>query len=100
METALSQPHALQGLISLSDEVWNLLHIQMCLGIKESAAQSLVNEYGFPKPIVNEKRNRRWLAEDVKSHLKKKSSGEVFQPKKHAIKPMYEPKVVSFKKAN
>ena len=97
METATSMHLDLKGLISLDDEVWSLLHIQMRLQCKEGAARRLVNEPLFPKPIINKERDRRWLAEDVKLYLKKKSNGEIAETKQKTIKTQYEPRVVSFK---
>ena len=100
MEMALSTPQAVQGLISLNDEVWSLLHIQLFLSVPEETAQRVVNNYAFPEPIVNKKKNRRWLASDVRAYFTKKSSGEIEPPKRKPIRSGYEPKVVTFKKAN
>ena len=100
METTYTALPSVAGLISLSDPSWGLLHIQMRLGIKESAARRLVNEPGFPKPIVNEARNRRWLPADVESFLVRKSSGDYETSKPQRINAAYQPKSISYKNRN
>lgn len=83
--------------ISLKDPVWSVLHIAMHLGVKESVVLRAVNKPGFPKPIVNERRNRRWLASDVVDYFARKSKGELVEVTAPKINPAYEPKVISYK---
>ena len=59
--------------VRLEDSVWTSLHIALYLGVKPSAALSVVNDYGFPRPLINKKRDRRWLADDVKRYFAKKT---------------------------
>lgn len=63
-------------------EVWDLTKIQSFLDISESTAKRLVLEEGFPAPIVNKERNRRWLAGAVLVYLVDRSNrGEQASPK-------------------
>ena len=89
----------IEGILSLSDPVWSLLHIAMHLGVKESVALRVVNQQGFPSPIVNTKRNRRWLAQDVRTYFEIKSQGAMSQETSLRVNPAYQPKVISFMKA-
>jgi hypothetical protein len=57
----------LEDPVRLEDAVWTVLHIAMFLGIKPTAVLPIVNSNGFPVPLTNKKRDRRWLAEDVKN---------------------------------
>jgi predicted DNA-binding transcriptional regulator AlpA len=100
METMYEQLPSLRGMVSLSDPSWSLLHIQLRFGIKSSAAKRLVNEVGFPKPIINTERNRRWHPADIEKYVELKSRGLVEPTNVKQIKKGYEPKVVNFKKAN
>lgn len=84
--------------ICLSDQVWSILHIAMHLGVKESSVLRIVNQPGFPNPIVNTRRNRRWLANDVIVYFTKKSSGELSQLASAQPNPVYQPKSISFRK--
>jgi hypothetical protein len=76
-----------QDPFNLTDPVWTTLHLAMFLDIREDAVLSLVHSFGFPKPLANQKRNRRWLAEDVKAFFVKRSQGQIeslnsYQPDK------------------
>ena len=82
----------------LEDSVWTMLHIALYLGVKPNAALSVVHEYGFPKPLINKKRDRRWLAEDIKRFFAKKSQGELEVIPKKLIDRSYTPKSIEFKK--
>ena len=88
----------LQDPVRLEDSVWTTLHIALYLGVKPNAALSVVNEYGFPRPLINKKRDRRWLAEDVKKFFAKKSLGELEVVPKKLINKSYTPKSIEFKK--
>ena len=98
METIDAPALRVKDFISLSDQVWSILHIAMHLGVKESSVLRIVNEPGFPNPIVNTRRNRRWLANDVIDYFTKKSSGELSQSAYAQPNPAYEPKSISFRK--
>ncbi len=88
----------LQDPVRLEDSVWTTLHIALYLGVRPNAALSVVNEYGFPMPLINKKRDRRWLAEDVKRFFAKKSPGELEVIPKKLIDKSYTPKSIEFKK--
>ncbi len=63
--------------VSLDDTVWTILHIALFLGQKPDSLNSVVNSFGFPLPLTNQKRNRRWLAADVKAFFVKRSQGQL-----------------------
>lgn len=67
----------LEDPVSLTDAVWTVLHIALFLGQKPDTLNSVVNSFGFPRPLTNQKRNRRWLAEDVKEFFVKRSQGQL-----------------------
>lgn len=100
METMIEQLPSLKGMVSLSDPSWSLLHIQLRFGIKSSAAKRLVNEVGFPRPIINLERNRRWHPADVEKYVELKSKGMFEVSNVKQIKRGYEPKAINFRKAN
>ena len=100
METMYEQLPSLRGMVSLSDPSWSLLHIQLRFGIKNSAAKRLVTEAGFPRPIINAERNRRWHPADVEKYVELKSRGLIEVANVRPIKKGYEPKSINFKKAN
>ena len=80
--TATGQGYAL-GLkdpVSLDDSVWTILHIALYLGQKPDSLNAVVNSFGFPRPLTNQRRNRRWLAADVKEFFAKRSSGQLHEP--------------------
>ena len=70
-------PMGLMDPVSLDDTVWTILHIALFLGQKPDSLNRIVNSFGFPLPLTNQKRNRRWLAEDVKAFFVKRSHGEL-----------------------
>lgn len=64
--------------ISLQDDVWGIEHIMMMLRSKnKDLILGLVKSEGFPLPLANQKRNRRWLAMDVKEFFEKRSQGHL-----------------------
>jgi len=97
--TATSQgyPMGLDDPVSLSDSVWTILHIALFLGQKPDTLNSVVNSYGFPLPLTNQKRNRRWLAEDVKAFFVKRSQGELHGPIAKKIDKTQTPKSMRLK---
>jgi hypothetical protein len=97
--TATSQgyPMGLDDPVSLSDSVWTILHIALFLGQKPDTLNSVVNSYGFPLPLTNQKRNRRWLAEDVKAFFVKRSQGQLREPIAKKIDRTQTPKSMRLK---
>jgi predicted DNA-binding transcriptional regulator AlpA len=57
------------------DPVWTTLHIALYLGQRPDSVLSVVNTADFPRPLANQKRNRRWLSADVKTFFEKRSRG-------------------------
>jgi hypothetical protein len=90
-------PMGLQDPVSLDDSVWTILHIALYLGQKPDSLNGVVNAYGFPKPLTNQKRNRRWLGEDVKAFFVKRSQGELQQPIAKKIDKSQTPKSMRLK---
>lgn len=62
--------------VSLDDTVWTTQHIASYLGQQQDSVLSVVNAEGFPRPLANQKRNRRWLSKHVKTFFEKRSQGE------------------------
>ena len=69
-------PLGIKDPVDLADLVWTISHIALFLSQRHEVALSVVNSYGFPIPLTNQKRNRRWLAEDVRKFFEKRSQGE------------------------
>jgi hypothetical protein len=59
--------------ISIFDPVWTMEHIALYMCQPVKSMYELVKKPGFPAPLFSQKRNRRWLAEDVKSFLATRS---------------------------
>jgi hypothetical protein len=90
-------PTGLQDPVSLDDSVWTILHIALYLGQKPDSLNGVVNAYGFPQPLTNQKRNRRWLAEDVKAFFVKRSQGQLQEPIARKIDKAQTPKSMRLK---
>jgi hypothetical protein len=95
--TSHGYPMGLDDPVSLSDSVWTILHIALFLGQKPDTLNSVVNSYGFPLPLTNQKRNRRWLAEDVKAFFVKRSQGQLQEPIAKKIDRTQTPKSMRLK---
>ena len=83
--------------VSLDDTVWTILHIALFLGQKPDSLNSVVNSFGFPLPLTNQKRNRRWLANDVKDFFAKRSQGQLQEPVAKKIDKTQAPKSMRLK---
>jgi hypothetical protein len=83
--------------VSLDDSVWTILHIALFLGQKPDSLNGIVNSFGFPLPLTNQKRNRRWLAGDVKTFFVKRSQGELHEPIAKKIDKAQTPKSMRLK---
>ena len=90
-------PMGLKDPVSLDDTVWTILHIALYLGQKPDSLNSVVNSFGFPLPLTNQKRNRRWLAVDVKAFFVKRSQGELHEPIAKKIDKAQTPKSMRLK---
>lgn len=95
--TANGYPMGLEDPVSLTDAVWTVLHIALFLGQKPDTLNSVVNSFGFPRPLTNQKRNRRWLAEDVKEFFVKRSQGQLEEPIVKKIDKTQTPKSMRLK---
>ena len=95
--TSQGYPIGLADPVSLDDTVWTILHIALFLGQKPDSLNSVVNLFGFPLPLTNQKRNRRWLAEDVKAFFVKRSQGELHEPITKKIDKTQTPKSMRLK---
>ena len=84
--------------VDLNDSVWKLLHIALFLGQSPERVLSVVNSFGFPVPLSNQKRNRRWLASDVKEFFIKRSQGLIQVHSEVKINRHQSPKSMGFKK--
>lgn len=52
--------------VDCSAEVWTIQHIATYLHLDEKSTYRIVSDSDFPNPIANRKRNRRWIASDVR----------------------------------
>ena len=65
----IQQIYDSQGLLSINTEVWGIEQIAKYLDREKSSIYGLVKEPNFPKPIIGEKRYRRWLSREVIDYL-------------------------------
>jgi hypothetical protein len=84
--------------VDLNDSVWTLLHIALFLGQSPDRVLSVVNSFGFPVPLANQKRNRRWLSSDVKEFFIKRSQGLIQIRSEVKVNRHQSPKSMGFKK--
>ena len=84
--------------VNLNDSVWTLLHIALFLGQSPDRVLSVVNSFGFPIPLANQKRNRRWLGTDVKEFFAKRSQGLLEVSAQVKINRHQSPKSMGLKK--
>lgn len=83
--------------LSLNDAVWTTSHVALFLGQKPDSILSIVNCTEFPKPLTNQKRNRRWLGEDVREFFVRRSHGLVVEPAYRKIDASQSPKSMRLK---
>jgi len=95
---ALTAVGEISGLVNLNDEVWGLEHICEFMKQPRRSLYPLVNSEGFPLPLNNQKRNRRWLASAVRAYFANKQ-GCVVQPVLRSLTNVsYEPNTIVTKK--
>ena len=58
-------PMGLKDPVSLDDTVWTILHIALFLGQKPDTLNSVVNSYGFPLPLTNQKRKKKAMLNGI-----------------------------------
>ena len=83
--------------ISLIDTVWTTSHMALFLGQNPDSILPIVNSAEFPKPLTNQRRNRRWLGEDVKEFFVKRSQGLTAEPSRVRIDVTHSPKSMRLK---
>jgi predicted DNA-binding transcriptional regulator AlpA len=72
--------------IELSADIWRLEEVSSYLRLDSvKAAYSAVKAPGFPTPLMGRSRNRRWVAEEVKSWIDAKDGYRL-----HLKRPMLE----------
>jgi len=95
--TNQNYPLGIKDTVDLNDPVWTTSHIALFLNQRHEVVLSVVNSYGFPVPLSNQKRNRRWLAEDVRKFFEKRSQGEFAATTSYNIDKTQAPKSFRFK---
>jgi len=95
--TNQNYPLGIKDPVDLNDPVWTTSHIALFLNQRHEVVLSVVNSYGFPVPLSNQKRNRRWLAEDVRKFFEKRSQGEFAATTSYNIDKTQAPKSFRFK---
>jgi hypothetical protein len=83
--------------IDLTDEVWTLQHIAKHVKLSLKGARVLVSHPDFPKPLLCQQRNRRWLKSAVMRHLALISEGAFLSNHPVHIDASYEPRSIMFK---
>jgi hypothetical protein len=83
--------------VSLSDTVWTASHVALFLGQNPDSILTVVNAAEFPKPLTNQKRNRRWLGEDVKEFFIRRSQGLITEPSRARVDVTLAPKSMRLK---
>jgi len=94
---SLNYPLGVQDPVDLLDPVWTTSHISLFLNQRLEVALAVVNSVGFPVPLANQKRNRRWLAEDVRKFFAMRSQGELAATNIYKIDKSHTPKSMRLK---
>ena len=77
-------------------EVWTIEDIAMHMRIPLASVYEIVNREGFPSPLGNKYRNRRWLAKDAKEYFKFISKNSYQIRASVQIESAYEPSTIIF----
>jgi len=85
------------GSEAYSGDVWTIQDIALYLRSSELSASRWVNRKGFPRPLGNLQRNRRWLAKDVKEFFEKLSKTPYVIRAELQIESGYEPSTIIFR---
>jgi len=78
-------------------EVWSIDDIASYVRMSPNTVYQIVNRAGFPASIGNPKRNRRWLAQDVKAYFQTYSKNPNSSVKSSWVDLGYEPSTIVFK---
>jgi hypothetical protein len=84
--------------ISLNDEVWGIEHICLFMKQDKRSLYPVVNAEGFPLPLTNQMRNRRWLASSVRAFFTSRPGCVVHPKLKSVPNTAYEPASIVTKK--
>jgi hypothetical protein len=98
--SALTAEVGALGPINLSDEVWGVEHIALYLKQDKRSLYPVINAEGFPLPLTNQKRNRRWLASAVRAYFVERQRGAVHPKLQSVPNTSYEPISIHTKKRN
>jgi hypothetical protein len=80
-----------------SSEVWSIGEIASYIRMSPNAVYHIVNRAGFPSSIGNPKRNRRWLAQDVKAYFETYSRNPDSTVRSSWVDLGHEPSTIVFK---
>ena len=83
-ETTQDAPYA----APLAVEIWDIHSIASFLRVKVPASRGYLNQPGFPAPLANKTRNRRWLASEVRAYLLRPCRGtQQIEPASYTYEP-------------
>ena len=78
-------------------EIWDLQDIANHVHMPINSVRRLVGRDGFPNPIGNVARNRRWISRDVKAHFEEVSKTPKYLIPRISIDSTYQPQSIVFK---
>ena len=85
------------GQEAYSGAIWMLRDIALYMRSTELSASRIVNQPGFPRPLGNQHRNRRWLSQDVKQFFENLSKTPITTRAAVQVETSYEPSTIIFK---
>ena len=83
---------------SSSKEIWSLEDLVAHTRMSKGTVYSIVNRPGFPAPLGNPFRNRRWLAKDVKAYFEQISKNSYRSQVPVSVDRNLEPVSIEFSK--
>ena len=84
--------------VSSDEEIWTLEDLVSHSRMSKGTVYSIVNRPGFPAPLGNPYRNRRWLAKDVKAYFEQVSRNPYRGHAQISIERNMEPTSIEFSK--
>lgn len=97
LKSVKAQKQVAPGLEAYSGDIWKLIDIAAHMRTTELSASRMVTQPGFPRPLGNQFRNRRWLASDVREFFEKLSKTPITSRPVMQIETNYEPSTITFK---
>jgi hypothetical protein len=91
------QAEVAPGLEAYSGAIWMLRDIALYMRSTELSASRIVNQPGFPRPLGNQHRNRRWLSQDVKAFFENLSKTPYSTRPALQVETNYEPSTITFR---